>query len=433
MPKLSNIRFNENIVKANKPKNKVFELRDSGLQGLILRIQPTGKKTWRVALDRNIRRNVGDANIMTLGQARTKAKKMQSEFADGKKIESKRNQCPTLQKFLKGKYQDHIEVQHKTDAADAERLLSCCGPLLKTRLDKLNEFQIEKWKAGRLKTLKEHRLRYLTDKELESLLAALSDRDKEKALKTLEESTVHRDLGSLKGALNLAVKWGIISENPAKNVTVKVPKEHRVRYLSDKERERLLEALSERDKEKAKARHSGNVYSLARGRDTLPEITGYADYLTPLVLLTSNTGMRRGEVLSLEWGQVNLGSNPRVTVTASFAKSSKTRHIPLNSEAVAVLKKWKAQGNGTGWVFPNPNTGHRIQKLRRSWPNLLEKADIQDFRFHDLRHDFASRLVMAGVDLYRVRDLLGHSSIEMTERYSHLAPGALAEAVEVLA
>jgi integrase len=186
----------------------------------------------------------------------------------------------------------------------------------------LSEFQIEKWKAGRLKTAK--------------------------------PNTVKRDLGSLKGALNLAVKWGIVGTNPAALVQVKVPKEHRVRYLDDKERERLLTALSDRDKEKARARHSGNVYSIKRGRDPLPEIRGYADYLTPLVLLTMNTGLRRGEVLSLKWDQVHLGSNPRVTVTASYAKSSKTRHIPLNREALAVMKKWKKQGSGEGWCFPNP-------------------------------------------------------------------------------
>jgi integrase len=401
MPKLSDIRFTENTAKSNKPKDKVYELRDSGVRGLILRVHPTGKKTWRVALDRRIRRNVGDANIMTLDRARTLAKKKQSDFAEGKKIESKRNQCPTLQKFLTGKYQDFVEVQHKTGASDVERLLAACKPLLKTRLDKLSEFQIEKWKAGRLKVAK--------------------------------PNTVKRDLGSLKGALNLAVKWGIIAVNPATPVQVKVPKENRVRYLSAKERERLLAALSARDQEKARARHSGNVYGIARGRKPRAEITGYADYLTPLVLLTMNTGMRRGEGLSLKWDQVHLGSNPRVTVTASYAKSNKTRHIPLNSEALAVMKKWKAQGTESDWVFPNPNTGHRIQKLRRSWPNLVDGADIQDFRFHDLRHDFASRLVMAGVDLYRVKDLLGHGSIEMTERYAHLAPKALADAVEAIA
>jgi integrase len=401
MPKLSNIRFNENTVKTNRPKEKVFELRDSGLQGLILRIQPTGKKTWRVALDRSARRNVGDANIMTLGQARTKAKKMQSDFAEGKKIESKRQQCPTLQKFLTGKYQDYVKANHKTGTSDVARLLAACKTLLKTRLDKLNELQIEKWKAGRLKVAK--------------------------------PNTVKRDLGSLKGALNLAVKWGIIGMNPSSPIIVKVPQQHRVRYLSNKERERLLEALSKRDKEKAQARQRGNVFSLARGRETRPEITGYADYLTPLVLLTMSTGMRRGEVLGLKWDQVNLGSNPRVTVMASYAKSNKTRHIPLNSEAVAVLKKWKGQGNSESWVFASPKTGGRMQDLKKSWTFLLVKADIQGFRFHDLRHDFASRLVMAGIDLYRVKDLLGHSTIQMTEKYSHLRPIALREAVEVLA
>ena len=401
MPKLSQIRFTENTIKTNRPKDKVYELRDSGLRGLILRVQPTGKKTWRVALDRNIRRNVGDANIMTMERARILAKEMQVDFGKGKTVKSKRNQCPTLQNFLTGKYQNFVEVQHKTGTSDVERLLAACKPLLKTRMDKLSEFQIEKWKLGRLKTAK--------------------------------PNTVKRDLGSLKGALNLAMKWGVIATNPAAPAQVRVPKDLRVRYLSDQERERLLEALSDRDMEKARARYSGNVFRIERGYETKPELGEFADYLHPLVRLVMNTGLRRGEVLSLKWDQVHLSNNPRVTVTASYAKSNKTRHIPLNSEAVAVLKKWKAQGTDSGWVFPNPNTGHRLQQFRRSWPNLLVKADIQDFRFHDLRHDFASRLVTAGVDLYRVRDLLGHGSIEMTERYSHLAPAALADAVEVLA
>ena len=401
MPKRSEIEFNENTVKSNRPRQTRYQLRDRLRPGLILRVMPTGTKTWLAELERNCIRKVGDANQLNLSQAWTKAKKMQGDHLNGRTIKSSRNQCPTLQEFLTSKYQDFVEVQHKTGTSDVERLLSCCKPLLKTRLDKLSEFQLEKWKLGRLKTAK--------------------------------PNTVKRDLGSLKGALNLAVKWGVIGMNPATPVIVKVPKEHRVRYLSDKERDRLLEALSKRDKEKARSRQRGNVFSLARGRETLPEISGYADYLHPLVLLTMNTGMRRGEVLSLKWDQVQLGSNPGLTVTASYSKSNKTRHIPLHSEVLAVLKKWKAQGSGEGWVFPNPNTGHRIQKLRRSWPNLLEQADIQNFRFHDLRHDFASRLVMARIDLYRVKDLLGHSTIQMTEKYAHLAPAALAEAVEVLA
>ena len=82
--------------------------------------------------------------------------------------------------------------------------------------------------------------------------------------------------------------------------------------------------------------------------------------------------------------------------------------------------------------FPSKTACYRIEKLKTSWPNLMVAADIQDFRFHDLRHDFASRLVMRGVDLYLVKELLGHSTIQMTEKYAHIAPAALAEAVETL-
>lgn len=401
MPKRSDIEFNENTVKRNKPQETRFQLRDRLRPGLILRVMPTGTKTWLIELERNCIRKVGDANLLNLSQAWTKAKKMQGDHLNGKKIKSSRSQCPILEKYLKGKYLDFAKADQKTGAANVARLLSACKPLLKTRLDKLSEFQIEKWKAGRLKTAK--------------------------------ATTVKRDLAALKTALTRAVKWGIIGTNPATPVKVKTPDDKRVRYLTSNERKRLLKALSARDKAKARARQSGNVHSLKRGRETRPEITGYADHLTPLILLTMNTGLRRGEVLSLKWDQVNLGNNPRVTIKAGYAKSNSTRHVPLNSEVLAVMKQWKGQGSGEGWVFPNPVTGYKMDKLKTSWPNLMEKADIQDFRFHDLRHDFASRLVMAGVDLYRVRDLLGHGSIEMTERYSHLAPAALAEAVEVLA
>ncbi|MDZ4728425.1 MAG: site-specific integrase, partial [Xanthomonadales bacterium] len=383
MPKLSEIRFNENTAKSSRPREKVYELRDSGLQGLILRVQPTGKKVWRVALDRSTKRHVGDASVMTLDKARGFAKKKQADFAEGKKIDSKRNPSPTLEKFLKGKYLDFAKANQKTGDQNVARLLSCCEPLLNTRLDKLHELQLEKWKASRLKTAK--------------------------------PATVKRDLAGLKTALNKAVSWGIIESNPAgagrDSITVKTPDDKRVRYLADDERKGLLGALIARDKQMARARQSGNVHSIARGRETRPAIEGYADHLTPLVLLTMNTGLRRGEVLSLKWDQVHLEDNPRVTIRAGYAKSNKTRHVPLNSEALAVMKKWKGQGSGEGWVFPNPVTGSKIDKLKSSWPNLMAAAKIENFRFHDLRHDFASRLVMAGVDLYRVKDLCGHGSI----------------------
>ena len=162
-------------------------------------------------------------------------------------------------------------------------------------------------------------------------------------------------------------------------------------------------------------------------------INGFADYLTPLVLTVMHTVLRRAEDLTLMCEQIDLRHTPKLTIRAAHAKSGRTRHIPLNTAAVELLKAWKGQGSGRGLVFPNPVTGTEMQRLKTSWPNLMKDAKIEDFRFHDLRHDFASQLVMKGVDLYRVKELLGHGSIEITQRYAHLAPHTLAEAVEVLA
>ena len=122
--------------------------------------------------------------------------------------------------------------------------------------------------------------------------------------------------------------------------------------------------------------------------------------------LVLNTGLRRSEALSLSWEQVNLGNSPHLTVLAAYAKSRKTRHIPLNAVAVKDLKRWGRQGSMKGLVFPSAGGGE-LKSIKTAWGKLMRDAKIEDFRFHDLRHDFASQLVMKGVDLYRVKELLG--------------------------
>lgn len=151
---------------------------------------------------------------------------------------------------------------------------------------------------------------------------------------------------------------------------------------------------------------------------------GYADHLTPVVLVAINTGLRRGELLSLRWADVDLGSK-LLTVRADKAKSGKQRHVPLNAEAHAVLQAWKQQADGDAQVFQPAD-------VKTAWASLLDRAGVAGFRFHDLRHTFASKLVTKGVDLNTVRELLGHGDIKMTLRYAHLAPAHLAAAVERL-
>jgi integrase len=143
------------------------------------------------------------------------------------------------------------------------------------------------------------------------------------------------------------------------------------------------------------------------------------------VLLSINTGLRRGELLKLRWSSIDF-TRQLLTVEGANAKTRQTRHVPLNDEALSVVRRWREQSGGGPRVFEIA-TG-----LKTAWSHLLKRAQITEFRWHDLRHHFASRLVQRGVPLNTVRDLLGHSSIAMSLRYAHLAPNQRREAVAKL-
>ena len=138
-----------------------------------------------------------------------------------------------------------------------------------------------------------------------------------------------------------------------------------------------------------------------------------------------NTGLRRGELLALRWDSIDFDRRI-LTVEGGTAKNRQTRHVPLNDEATRVLKRWREQTNLGRRVF-EVKTG-----FKTAWAALLKRAKITNFRWHDLRHHFASRLVQVGVPLNTVRDLLGHSSVAMSLRYAHLAPDQRREAVAKL-
>jgi len=140
--------------------------------------------------------------------------------------------------------------------------------------------------------------------------------------------------------------------------------------------------------------------------------------------------MRRGEVFNLTWADIDL-KNKIITVEGATSKSGQTRHIPINKELLETMTNWKQQSGSKGFVFPGKD-GNRLDNVKKSWDGLLTLAKIDGFRWHDLRHTFASKLVMAGVPLNTVRELLGHSDLAMTLRYAHLAPDSKAAAVELI-
>ncbi len=162
----------------------------------------------------------------------------------------------------------------------------------------------------------------------------------------------------------------------------------------------------------------------------LPLRTGeYVDHLRPVVLLALNTGLRRSEPFHLRWKDVDL-TGKWLCVDGATAKDGQTRPVPLNSEALTTLGGWRKHTSDAELrVFPGVG-GQRLKRIDRAWRGLRRRARPTGFRFHDLRHHFASRLVQSGVDLNTVRELLGHADITMVLRYAHLSPDRLATAVE---
>lgn len=141
-----------------------------------------------------------------------------------------------------------------------------------------------------------------------------------------------------------------------------------------------------------------------------------------------NTGLRLGEVYNLDWEDVNL---QRRVVTVRRSKDCERRHVPLNALGLAAFKALRNREKKSGPVFLNIR-GERLTSSRYWFELSIEKAGIKDFTWHCLRHTFASRLVMAGVDMRTVQELLGHKSVQMTCRYAHLAPKHQLAAVEKL-
>lgn len=395
--------INAKLVSSLQPKPKPYEVRDTRLKGFLLRVQPSGAMSYVCEYGRGKRITLGRADLLAPNVAREKARMVLADVVHGKDPRTARRQAraKTLGEFLQNEYGPWVLAHRKTGEAILARLRSCFGDFHDRKLAEINAWVVEKWRSTRLKAGR-------------------------------KPATVNRDITALKAALNKAVEWGLLGESPLHSVKpIKTDDLARVRYLSPDEETALRAALDRREERLRADRASANAWRERRNYDLLPDLrTGFADHLKPMVLLSVNTGLRWGELSQLHRQDVNLARRT-ISIRGTTAKAGKTRHIPLNDEALAVLHSWLELAADSDYVFPNPD-GRPFDNVRKSWQAVLEDAGIQDFRWHDLRHHFASKLVMAGVDLNTVRELLGHSDIQMTLRYAHLAPEHKAEAVSRL-
>lgn len=388
-----------------RPKDTPYEIRDTKLPGFLVRVQPSGAISFVQQLGRGKRVTLGRYPAVTLARAKKLALAAMNAAEDGvstaqikARIRPDKDDPPTLRDFLDDTYAAWLEKNRKSGAGEAARIRSAFEPLLDKAMKDITSWSIERWRTDRLKAGR-------------------------------KPTSINRDLNTLKACLHRAVEWGALDTYPLDTVKpMKADNKGVVRFLSDAEEVALREAMAARSARLTAGRESGNAWRKERGRELLPAVR---DHLAPMVLVSLNTGLRRGELFGLRWSDVDLDRRV-LTVQGATTKGGHTRHIPLTDEAHDILKDWKPEkAGGADLVFPG-RAGKPFYTLKTAWGALLEEAGIVAFRWHDLRHTFASKLVQAGVDLNTVRELLGHTDIAMTLRYSHLAPSHLAGAMAKL-
>ena len=262
-------------------------------------------------------------------------------------------------------------------------------------------------------------------------------RIKKRKEKGTKASSVNRQVTALKSALNWGVDRGILETNPMARLQSlqEDDSDTKVRYLHPEERERLFAVLDAREERIRTGRDNHNEWLEDRAKTVLPDLRKckFVDHLQPIIIVALNTGIRRGSLLKLRWSDIDF-KECNLTVRPLNEKNGKLIYVPMNQLLTKTLIAWKEQtaGDDNGLVFPSPRTGNIMNDCKKAWAKILEDANIKNFRWHDMRHDFASQLVLRGTDLNVVRELLGHSDMKMTLRYAHLAPQVKRAAVDML-
>ena len=409
MPK----QLTQSYVASIKPNpDKPIWITDAEIKNLKLYVGISGSKVWyfyyRDKDGKKASKKLGLYDSLTVAQARDMARDVGGRVVRGENVK-KEKPVPKLTygEFLQKFYEPWVVSQRKRGQDTMKTINATFAFLLAQPIEDLSSIEIEQWRTKRIG---------------EGRKAA----------------TINRQLAALQSSINWGVKHELIKENPL--MRLGRLREHdsdtKIRYLTDEERARLMNALDTREAEMRAARARHNEWAAERGYEQMPELNGgYTDYLKPMILLSLYTGIRQGNLFSLLWGDIDFNTST-MTLRASVSKPSKGQNLPINSVAVKVLSAWRAQSPNVAdnaLVFPSPRGGDKFDNCKKAWATLMRDAKIENFRWHDMRHDYASQLVMRGVDLNTVRELMGHASLAMTLRYAHLAPKNKLRASEILA
>jgi integrase len=386
---------------------------DATVDHLVLRVGPDGQsRVWYLSYRnrdgaRRLHR-IGSLKLFDPESAKVEARKINGLLAKGRdpagekaqaKAEAEAARHRTLRGYLEGYYWTHTLSRRRSGKATKERILAAWKPFLDLDLAALGTKQLNEHWTTRIESGK-------------------------------KPQTLNRDRVALLALINQAIKDKVLSSNPIADFgRLKEIDDKRVRYLGQRDKDEDIRdeagrKIGERER-----------FMVALVRQPL--------YLRVIAELAMLAGLRRGEIFGLTWHDTDL-ERREITVRAHTSKGEKPRVVPIPDRTRDLLRGWRAvrlegcQSEDekaavlSGLVVPNPQTGKAFTTVKKAWASLVAEARVLDFHLHDGRHDFASRLAMEGVALITIKELLGHSTIKLTERYAHLADNALRRAVDLL-
>ncbi len=355
------------------------EYSDTDVVGLKLAVSKSGRKYfWHRYRFRGRKKSIklGEYPSVSVTDARLMVhenKNLLARDLDPATERNKRRKVPTLAEFAAETYLPYAKQHKKSWKDDESKIRRDIGAMLGSI--PINE---------------------ITTREVMQLHSAIGSR--------AAAGTANRFLALLSGMFSLAIKCELLDRNPVRSVKKFKEADPRERYLSGDELNRFLVALN-----------------VEAGQTAANAIV--------LLLLT---GLRRMELFSLRWTEVDLG---RGTIRLLTTKGGRGRTVVLNSSALDIVKKIKQDADpACPWVFPAYRGDGHLVDVRKALARTMMRADISDLRPHDLRRSFASLGINAGVDLYQIKDLLGHSTVAVTQRaYAHLQQSTLRSASEMVA
>lgn len=414
------------FMRAIAPTGAYQEFADTELRGFRVKVTPAGLASYTYRWTRPDgsmgRLTVGRWPAMQPGEAREAARR-EAELQDRKgdtltaiavrkakrtAVTKAARGVPTLRRYLEDTYTAHLRTYCKTPKhgdANARIIVQSFPQFLDMPLDTITGLALENWRTGKVGDAK----------------------------RPLSKATTNKKLTALQGLFTHAVDHEVLASHPMAKVEMLDEPSGIVRYLTREEAERFYKAMIARENDIRAARDRTNEHRRRRRYPLLPCLRAveFVDALRPAVLTSIMSGLRKSELFNLRWTDIDF-ANHIITVRDEHAKSGKQRHIPINAALYDVLVTWKPLAHPESpYVFAG-ESGEPIQCMKKSFGAVLKVARIESFRWHDMRHTFASWLVQSGVDLNIVRELLGHASLTMTMRYAHLAPDNKLRAVAAL-